>query len=234
MTRYPLRVLFVLLLVVSSSTRTVESSETLWLEKAEIVVRFLPEGSRKIEQRVFVSSETPTDEFRIEHSLFLEEGELVRDVWVTSDDGDAKVDLEGLGLSTVLWVTVNPSGGDRSAKFSYLIGLEIDIVGPSRCPLCVPKLVPLNPHNSVSIEVDLPPGRVPSGMVFPKLERAGDRLVGGMGGVPSFVRVPTGSRKQWWLVRNAVDVSILIFIITSTGLWLRTRQTAKVELSGEN
>jgi hypothetical protein len=221
--------LFVMLLIVPASTYGVENREALWLEKAEIVVRFLPEGSRKIEQRVNVSSETPVEEFRIEHSLFLEDGESIRDLSVSSDDGSTEVDLEGRGLSTVLWVTVRPAGGVGSAEVTYLLELEIEVDDSTRCPLSVPKLVPLDPHNPVRIEVDLPPGQVPSGMVFPKLDVSGDRLVGGMGGVPSFVRVPHGHRKQSWVARNAVDGFILIFIVASTAIWLRSRKTAKVD-----
>jgi hypothetical protein len=226
--------LFALLPFVAAFAQGVDGAETLWLEKAEIVVRYQSESSRKIEQRVGVSSETPVQELRIEHSLFLEDDESIRNLSVSSEDGIAGVNLEGRGLSTVLWVTIHPTGDVEAAEVSYFLELELEVGDSKRCPLSVPKLVPRDPHNPVQIEVKLPSGTVLSGMVFPKLEWIGDRLVGGMGGVPSFLSVPHGQKKQSWLARNAVDGSILIFIIISTALWLRSRKRVDVEPSEEH
>jgi hypothetical protein len=196
----------------------------LWLEEARIRVRYRPDGKKEVQQSIHVRSENSPFQGRVEHRLFLSESESISKLNVLTHQGEGNADLEklGQGLESCVWVSFDSIAGN---SVSYELSFEVETDDPSRCPLAVPLADPSDPHSPVRIEIELPQGKVATGMSFPNLHMQEKALTGEMGGIPAFVHVPHGepSSRAWWS-RYGVDLFVLLLMVASIAIWMRYRE----------
>lgn len=210
----------VLLLALASA----EAGVSLWLEKAEVLATYEREGECQVVQRMALTAAAPIEEARIVHTVALAPGQSLSQVKAASTEGPLSTTLDSHGPLTRLAALARAT--PPCSRFEYTLSYAVRGVSPEpyRCPLAVALATPRDPHRAVSIVLRLPSGRAPTAAPFPNLQSRPHELVGRLGAMPAFLRVPFGeSGVRALLSPHALDLTILAFLGISTAAWWKVR-----------
>ena len=151
------------------------------------------------------------------------------------------VDVRGAGKETgiprlegrtmVLGITVEPA-----AQASYSIRYRV--TQPDewqyRCPIWLPSTPTDGQAGSVRLDVEVPPGTVPTRGSFPAFSWSERQGAARIGHVPAFVRVPfleAGHDPGWWArqdLASLTDTTAIAVLVIGTVIWVwRSRAVAR-------